>query len=206
MTALAHAQSADRVYIIDQRAEVARSGLGCAGALATGRRLQQPTTSPVAPATRICCRRKMCAAGTETHACSRASTEEVRIFTAVLKDDQTFDYNKSTLKTAAAELDMGVIAVVELRIGQPDAGYQPHRPPSGSRRPTIRSCPKTCQCGQGLPSVKKGVKADLIETTVRARRSRFRREVRRQAAEEEADRLPAPNRRTVVEAFAGPAK
>ena len=206
MTALAHAQSADRVYVIDQRAEVARSGFGLcwrtgywtpaaaandvAGCACDKDLLPKEKCAPPAP-------KPMPAAAPAPKKCD---------FTAVLKDDQTFDYNKSTLKkAAAAELDKGVIAKLSSCASVNLMLVTGHTDRLGSQTYNQKLSEKRANAVKAY-LVKKGVKADLIETMGAGKTQPV-------PGVKCDDKLPkkkliaclAPNRRTVVE-VKGPAK
>jgi len=214
MTALAHAQTVDRVYVIDGRTEVARSGTGLCWR--TG--FWTPAAATNDPAGCTCDKdllpKEKCEPAAPTPAPAAKPAEKAAAaapkkcdFTLTLKDDQTFPYNKATLTPAAkaaldkealgrmascASVDMVVVTGHTDRLGS----HQYNQALSDKRAEAVKKY-----------LVTKGVPADKVETMGAGKTQPAT------GVPKCDDSLPrqkliaclAPHRRTVVE-VKGPAK
>ena len=205
MAALAHAQATDRVYVIDQRGEVAKSGFGLCWR--TG--YWTPAAAGNDPAGCACDKDLMPVAKCEppkAAAPAAAPAPKKCDFTATLKDDQTFDYNKATLKKSAmAQLDKEVVAKLNACASVNMVLVTGHTDRLGSQTYNQKLSEKRAETVKAY-LVKKGVNVNVIET-MGAGKTQPVPGVKcddKQPKKKLIECL-APNRRTVVE-VKGPAK
>ncbi len=172
----AQAQTSERVYVIDARGEVARSGFEANGAVAptsSGKGLcwrtgyWTPAAAANDPAGCSCDKdlmpREKCEPAAAKPAAAAAAPKKCD-FTAVLKDDQLFAYNKATLnKAAQAQLDKEVIAKMANCNPVSMVLVTGHTDRLGSQTYNQKLSEKRAEVVKAY-LVKKGVKADLIET------------------------------------------
>jgi len=171
MTALAHAQSMDRVYVIDQRGEVARSGHEANGAVAptsSGKGLcwrtgfWTPAAAANDPAGCACDKDLMPKEKCEPKAAAPAAPVAKKPITIAAKE--LFDYDKAILKPEGkAAIDREVIAKLK------DAGpirqvvVTGHTDRLGSQQYNQKLSEKRAEVVKGY-LISKGVAADKIET------------------------------------------
>ena len=203
MSAMAQAQSADRVYVIDQRGEVAKSGFGLCWR--TG--YWTPAAAANDAAGCACDKDLMPVAKCEPPKAAPAAAAPKKCdFTATLKDDQTFDYNKATLKKSAmAQLDKEVVAKLASCASVDMVLITGHTDRLGSQTYNQKLSEKRAETVKAY-LVKKGVKVNAIET-MGAGKTQPVPGVKcddKQPKKKLIECL-APNRRTVVE-VKGPAK
>lgn len=203
MATLAQAQTAERVYVIDQRGEVAKSGFGLCWR--TG--YWTPAAAANDAAGCACDKDLMPVAKCEPQKPPTPPAAKKCDFTATLKDDQTFDYNKATLKKSAmAQLDKEVVAKMGNCASVKMVLITGHTDRLGSAAYNQKLSEKRAEAVKTYLT-KKGLPANAIETMGAGKT---------QPATGVAkcdDKLPkkklieclAPHRRTVVE-VQGPAK
>lgn len=171
MTALAHAQSMDRVYVIDQRGEVARSGHEANGAVAptsSGKGLcwrtgfWTPAAAANDPAGCACDKDLMPKEKCEPKAAAPAAPVAKKPITIAAKE--LFDYDKAILKPEGkAAIDREVIAKLK------DVGpirqmvVTGHTDRLGSQQYNQKLSEKRAEVVKGY-LISKGVAADKIET------------------------------------------
>lgn len=175
MTALAHAQSMDRVYVIDQRGEVARSGHEANGAAAptsSGKGLcwrtgfWTPAAAANDPAGCACDKdllpKEKCEPKAAAAAAAPAAPITKKPITIAAKE--LFDYDKAVLKPEGkAAIDREVIAKLK------DAGpirqvvVTGHTDRLGSQQYNQKLSEKRAEVVKGY-LISKGIPADKIET------------------------------------------
>lgn len=171
MTALAHAQSMDRVYVIDQRGEVARSGHEANGAVAptsSGKGLcwrtgfWTPAAAANDPAGCACDKDLIPKEKCEPKAAAPAAPVAKKPITIAAKE--LFDYDKAILKPEGkAAIDREVIAKLK------DVGpirqmvVTGHTDRLGSQQYNQKLSEKRAEVVKGY-LISKGVAADKIET------------------------------------------
>jgi OmpA-OmpF porin, OOP family len=158
MTALAQAQTVDRVYVIDQRAEVARSGTGLCWR--TG--FWTPAAAANDPAGCACDKDLLPKEKCEPPAAKAAAPVAAKPITIAAKE--LFDYDKAILKPEGkAAIDREVIAKLK------DAGpiktmlVTGHTDRLGSQQYNQKLSEKRAEVVKGY-LVSKGVPVDKIET------------------------------------------
>lgn len=200
--------AADRVYVIDVRNEVARSGTGLCWR--TG--YWTPAAAANDPAGCACDKdlmpKEKCEppAPKPAPAPAAAAAPKKCDFTYIQKDDLVFEFNKATIKPGALKkLDSEVIAKLSTCAEVKMVMITGHTDRLGSQQYNQKLSEKRADAAKAY-LVKKGVKADVI-TTMGAGKTQAVPGVSCD------DKLPkkklieclAPNRRTVVE-VQGPAK